>query len=250
MLFDTGLVCWRFLRNLKKFDISPESIDRIAISHGHMDHVRGIKALAKTRTINTKLKIFAHPNIMEKKRAFLYGIKLWNAGFPKMTTEQMDKLEFDYSKELREIEPNIFLSGEIPFEKRKGEQNLSQFFWHNVEGNWEHDPIIDEQFMIIKTVNGLVIMSGDCHPGLKNTLFRIRELFDEEIYAFIGGLHLTKTTNKKIVKISEDIKQNFSNIKFYLNHSSIVRAISHFKKKLGEDIINNFYHGSEMIFEY
>ncbi len=250
MLFDTGLVCWRLLRNLKNIDISPNSIDRIVISHGHMDHVRGIKALVKARTINTKLKVFTHPNFMEKKRAFLYGIKLWNAGFPKMKKELMDKLEFEYNTEFCEIEPHIFLSGEIPFEKRKGEQNLSQFFWHKVNGKWEHDPIIDEQCMIIKTVKGVVIISGDCHPGLKNTLFRIKELFDEEIYAFIGGMHLTKTANKKIHNITEDIKQNFSHIKFYLNHTSIVRAIKHFKKRLGEDIINNFYSGTELIFEY
>ncbi len=250
MLFDAGLVCWRLLRNLRNFKISPDSIDRVVVSHGHMDHVRGIKALAKVRSIDKKLKIFAHPNIMETKKACLYGIKLWNAGFPKMTSELMDKLDFDYSKEFREIEPNIFLSGEIPFEKRKDEQNLSQFFWHKVNGNWKHDPIIDEQCMIIKTTKGLVIISGDCHPGLKNTLFRIRELFDEEIYAFLGGVHLTKTTIKKIDKISEDIMQNFSHIKFYLNHTSIIRAISHFRKKLGGDIINNFHLGSELIFEY
>lgn len=250
MLFDTGLVSWRLLRNLKNLEISPNSIDRVAISHGHMDHVRGIKALAKVRSTDTKLKIFAHPNIMETKKACFYGIKLWNAGFPKMTTELMDKLDFDYSKELREIEPQIFLSGEIPFEKRKEEQNLSQFFWHKVNGNWKHDPIIEEQCMIIKTSKGLVIMSGDCHIGLKNTLFRVRELFDEKIYAFIGGLHLTKSTTKKITKITEAIEQNFSHIKFYLNHTSIVRAISHFRKKLGEDIINNFFLGSELIFEY
>jgi len=250
MLFDTGLVCWRLLKNLRNWGIPPDSIDRVAISHGHMDHVRGIKALAKARTTNKKLKIFAHPNITETKKACFYGIRLWNAGFPKMKTELLNKLEFNYNTELCEIEPNIFLSGEIPFEKRKDEQNLSQFFWHKVNGKWKHDLILDEQCMIIKTTMGLVIMSGDCHPGLNNTLFRIKELFDEEIYAFIGGMHLTKTTNKKIHNITEDIKQNFSHIKFYLNHTSIVRAIKHFKKRLGEDIINNFYSGTEMIFEY
>ena len=97
MLFDTGLVCWRLLRNLRNWGIPPDSIDRVAISHGHMDHVRGIKALTKARTTNKKLKIFAHPNITETKKACFYGIRLWNAGFPKMKTELMNKLEFNYN---------------------------------------------------------------------------------------------------------------------------------------------------------
>ena len=250
MLFDTGLVCWRLLRNLRKIGLSPDSIDRVAVSHGHMDHVRGIKALAKARTVKEKLTVLAHPNILEPKRAHMFGTILWNAGFPKMRAELMEKLDFQYNKELVEIEPKIYLSGEFPLEERKAEQNLSKFFWHQSDGKWKHDPMLDEQCLIIKTNKGLVILSGDCHAGLSNTLFRIGELFDEEIYAFIGGVHLTKSTNKKIEKIASDIEQHFNHIKFYFNHTSVVRAISLFRKRLGNNIINNFFLGSEMIFEY
>ena len=76
MLFDAGLVGWRLLKNLRKFEISPDSIDRVAVSHGHMDHVRGIKALAKVRTVKEKLTILAHPNFKEPKRANIFGINL------------------------------------------------------------------------------------------------------------------------------------------------------------------------------
>lgn len=250
MLFDAGLVCWRLLRNLRKLEVSPDSIDRVAVSHGHMDHVRGIKALAKARTIDKKLTIFGHPNITEPKRAHMFGRILWNAGFPKMEPELMERLDFQYNRELVEIEPKIYLSGEFPLEERKGEQNLSQFFWHEVDGNWKHDPMLDEQCLIIQTNKGLVILSGDSHAGLTNTLLRVRELFDEEICAFIGGVHLTKSTNRKIDDIANNIEQHFSNVKFYLNHTSVVRAISLFRKRLGKETINNFYLGSEIVFEY
>ncbi len=250
MLFDTGLVCWRLLRNLRKWEISPDSIERVVISHGHMDHVRGIKALAKARTTNEKLIILGHPNIIEPKRAHMFGRNLWNAGFPKMEQELMDKIEFKFNTDLVEIEPKIYLSGEISLDEREEEKNLSRFFWHEINGEWKHDPMIDEQCLIIKAKEGLVILSGDSHPGLKNTLLRVEKLFSEKIYAFIGGLHLTKSTNKKIEKIAEDIKQNFSYINFYLNHTATVRAVKRIRKELGGNIVRKFHLGSELIFEY
>jgi 7,8-dihydropterin-6-yl-methyl-4-(beta-D-ribofuranosyl)aminobenzene 5'-phosphate synthase len=235
---------------MRKFNIPPNSIDRVAISHGHMDHVRGIKALAKVRTSDEKLLVFGHPNILEPKRAQLFGRLLWNAGFPNIEPELNEKLEFRFNREITEIEPKIFLSGEFPLEERKEEQNLSRFFWHEVDGKWQHDPMLDEQCLVIQTKKGLVVLSGDSHPGLANTIKRIEKLFGEKIHVFIGGVHLTRTTNKKIVKIASDIKQDFNHIKFYLNHTSISRAIRYFRIKLGEGIINYFFLGSELIFEY
>jgi 7,8-dihydropterin-6-yl-methyl-4-(beta-D-ribofuranosyl)aminobenzene 5'-phosphate synthase len=110
--------------------------------------------------------------------------------------------------------------------------------------------MLDEQCLIIKTNKGLVILSGDSHAGLSNTLFRVGELFDDEICAFIGGVHLTKSTNRKIEEIAADIEQHFSHVKFYLNHTSVVRAIGHFRRRLGDSTIKNFFLGSEITFGY
>ena len=248
IMFDLGLVCWRLIRNLRILDINPNSIDKVTISHGHMDHVRGIIALLKTRTIGEKIPIYGHPNIIEPKKACLYGLRLWNAGFPKMTPEMTNQLNFTFNRDVFEVEPNVFLSGEIPLEERKAERHLSKYFWHEVNGKWEHDPMIDEQFLVLKTKEGLAVISGCCHTGISNAINKISERFNDEIHTFIGGIHMIKSEKKKIIRLAQTIQQDFSHIKFYLNHSTGIRTMKYLEKRLGKETINRFHVGSKLVF--
>jgi 7,8-dihydropterin-6-yl-methyl-4-(beta-D-ribofuranosyl)aminobenzene 5'-phosphate synthase len=234
---------------MRKLNINPDSISKVAISHGHMDHVRGILALLKTRTVMTKIPIYGHPNIIEPKRAFFFGLPFWNAGFPKLTPEQEDQIEFHFNREPVEIEPNVFLSGEIPLEERKEERHLSKYMWHNFNGKWEHDPMLDEQFLILKTKEGLVVLSGCCHTGISNAISKITDRFDDEIHTFIGGIHMIKSGMSKVARFTQTIQQKFSHIKFYLNHSTGIRTMKYLERRLGNEHISRFHVGSKLTFE-
>jgi 7,8-dihydropterin-6-yl-methyl-4-(beta-D-ribofuranosyl)aminobenzene 5'-phosphate synthase len=69
-----------------------------------------------------------------------------------------------------------------------------------IDGEIEQDPIIDDQAIVINlTGKGLVIISGCAHAGIVNTaMFAQKITGKENIYAVLGGFHLTGPFFEKI----------------------------------------------------
>ncbi len=81
-----------------------------------------------------------------------------------------------------EIQPNIFTLGEF-----KG--------------------AVPEQVLAVRSLNGIVIITGCAHPGIINILKKAKTDFpNEKIYLPCGGFHLYKTSNDEISKIVQEFK--------------------------------------------
>ena len=98
------------------------------------------------------------------------------------------------------IESYIKKNGLVPYEVLD---------WYKISNNiylskpfygppWEH-------FLILKTRNGLVVVSGSGHPDMVSVLREIREYYNDEIYAFIGGIYLRNAPDKIIYKTIDEI---------------------------------------------
>ncbi|MBN2059704.1 MAG: MBL fold metallo-hydrolase [Deltaproteobacteria bacterium] len=64
---------------------------------------------------------------------------------------------------------------------------------------------IKEQSLVLKTVNGLVIITGCAHPGIVEIVDHAKKLFKEDVYLLIGGFHLTGKSTKEITAIVEQL---------------------------------------------
>ena len=60
VLFDTGQTAAVLSHNLDVLGLLPRNIDMLALSHAHYDHTGGLEAILSK---NTKLTLFAHPDI-------------------------------------------------------------------------------------------------------------------------------------------------------------------------------------------
>jgi len=65
---------------------------------------------------------------------------------------------------------------------------------------------IEEQSFMVKTCEGLVVVTGCAHPGIVNIVREAKELTGEEVYLVMGGFHLSSESEKQINQIISDMK--------------------------------------------
>ena len=208
-LFDTGagLTIKHNYLALKK-DLA--KIKALLLSHGHYDHCGGLEEVLK---ITRNLPVYAHPDIFSKhysnrnSEIKFCGIKL--------DQESLESLgaDFRFSKDIREIEPGMYLTGQIPrtndFEK--GADDLIIF---NSDGNQIQDPLLDDNSIVFETPKGLVFLFGCAHAGMINIIDYVTEkLNNKKVYAVIGGTHLSPASDERMKKTIDIIKKyNISQI--------------------------------------
>jgi 7,8-dihydropterin-6-yl-methyl-4-(beta-D-ribofuranosyl)aminobenzene 5'-phosphate synthase len=65
---------------------------------------------------------------------------------------------------------------------------------------------IKEQSLVLDTSGGLVVVTGCAHPRLTNILSEVKSLFDKNIYAALGGFHLTGFQKDEIEDVIQTLK--------------------------------------------
>ncbi|MDD5089866.1 MAG: MBL fold metallo-hydrolase [Candidatus Wallbacteria bacterium] len=179
-LFDSGSGRV-LLPNLRQIGIDPSDIRGLLLSHGHNDHTGGATDLL---SCNPGLMVYAHPAAFEAKFS-IRGSRIRSIGSEHLQ-EQIAGEALMLSTELQKIVPGMFLSGEIP---RRYPDSSSGYFL-DAKGT-VRDLILDDQFLILDSPNGLTIVLGCCHSGPRNSFLRAAMLFpDRPVDMVLGGLHL------------------------------------------------------------
>ena len=249
ILMDFGLIGSVLLRNMKKLEIDPNKITKALISHGHSDHIWGLKSFLNKWNKARRLPLYLHKTALLPKRARISSLLLWNGGYSELNEVQEKRVKFIFNEEPTKITSLISTTGEIPLNERKEPQCVSNRFVQYINGKWVRDHVLDEQSYILKTKEGLVVFTGDCHPGIVNVLNKTKELFNDEIVAVIGSLHLMEITKEKLVKIIDLLKEKFGETEYYLNHTISRLAWATLRKKLGEEKIHHFKMGKRIMLD-
>ena len=185
-LFDTG-GGMTIMNNAKLMGIDYTKLQGIMFSHGHFDHIGGLKqVLDKTGDIS----IYAHPNLFSGHYSTNSG-KMHNIGAPWPQVE-LEKLgaNFNFSATPYQVTPDLLLSGEVPriSKVETGDPNLQSI---SKQGKYITDPLSDDLSLFINTDKGLVILLGCAHAGLLNIIdHAIQVTGQEKIHMVLGGTHL------------------------------------------------------------
>lgn len=140
ILLDTGWDGNVLLGNLKKFNVQPEEIDRVVLSHAHWDHIGGLPHIRRR-----DLRIYA---------------------------------PYSFSKHLRSE-----LAARYELHEVKGAQKIREGVWTTGELGKE----IKEQSLVLKTSQGLVIIAGCSHPGVRK-IISVASKFGK-VWGYVGGMH-------------------------------------------------------------
>ena len=186
ILLDTGFSD-AYVRNAAKLGIDLSDLTAIVISHGHDDHTGGLIHLPEQKE---KRPLYGHPQIFERKR--LNGEEI---GAP-YTKEQAAKLfDLHLSAEPVQLSERLVFLGQIP--RTNDYENQHPVGERMVDGAWQPDYLLDDSALVYRGEEGLTIITGCSHAGVRNiTEYAQKVCGEEKICGIIGGFHMP-TVNRQ-----------------------------------------------------
>jgi len=237
VLLDTGQKD-AVVHNAEALKIDLRSVDKVVWSHGHVDHTGGLRPVLLR--VRKEMEIIAHPAALEPKyvrhpkekdRSLFIGMP-----YQKEDLENLGA-HFSLSRKPVWLSEHILTTGEIPlttdYEKVDADAQVKH------EGLVQKDPILDDQALIIKNTNGLVVVLGCAHRGIINTLRYAQQLTGvEHIHTVVGGAHLRGDTAWQIDKTIADLKY-FGIEHLGLLHCTSMLAIVRLAQEFGDVVFFN-----------
>jgi len=95
---------------------------------------------------------------------------------------------------------------------------------------------IIEQSLVVRTDEGLVVVTGCAHPGIVEVVRRAKALSGDEVYLVLGGFHLGGKSQREIEWIISEFRR-LGVRKVAPCHCTGEQAIRMFHQEYGEDFI-------------
>lgn len=249
VLFDAGPDPYALERNGRHMKLDVGRIEALVLSHGHFDHSEGLlKALELIRAANggQAIPLHVHPGAFVKR-----GMRLPSGAIlPLQDVPPRPVLEEGGARVVTSTEPEeilgglFYLSGEIP--RGSFERGLKNHLKRSAAGQWEADPLIqDERFMAAHVRGkGIVIFTGCSHAGVLNICNHAQEVFpDAPLYALVGGLHLV-SPNEDIIQETIAGLRTFGLKVIIPGHCTGWRAVHALLNAFGEEVVDPLAVGS------
>lgn len=223
-LFDTGQ-SGGITENASQLRVDLTSLEYVILSHGHYDHTGGLQALT---TITTDFKLIMGQGFFDKK----YGCKnnsyeyLGNNFDEQFLRNQKITYQFAY-KNITELLPDVYVITGFP--RIHEDEVINPRFQKLLRGSFQPDTFTDEILLAIDTPEGLVVLLGCSHPGMKNMLDFTDSLLNRPIYAVLGGTHLVEANEKGLEK----------SLDYFQKNSLQVIGVSHCTGKVAMDRLSN-----------
>lgn len=240
-LWDTGQTDV-FLTNAQKLHISLDTVQGIALSHGHFDHGNGLASLTKD------IPVYAHPNALQQRYLDSRKTPLKNTEIKEIgLSENVELKEIGLSEKANAYLKKNFHPVETILQLDEGLHMVTNI--PRIQGNCEHtdnfysdpsftqhDPVPDDGLLVVEEDEGIVVIFGCCHSGLANSLQYVQKLFDSRpILTMIGGLHLMEGREIPIQQAIDVLKDTKATI--YAGHCTGEKGYIPLREAIGPRVL-------------
>lgn len=203
ILFDTGQ-SGAFLSNAPKLNISLGAVEHVVLSHGHYDHSGGFRSLcsaARGFSLVTGEGFFS-PKYALRNGAYDY----LGSDFDEAFLSEKGIHHVTLSGPGKEILPGVFVLSSFP--RVHSEEKVNPRFVLRKDSVFVPDSFDDEILLAVETGEGLAVLLGCSHPGMRNMLDAVKERLRRPILAVLGGTHLVEAKGSGLEKSLEYLQNS------------------------------------------
>ncbi len=240
LLFDFGFSEHGAAFNADALDADLTIVEALALSHGHLDHVGGMKKLVE-KIGKPAIPLVLHPDAFRNPR-FLKASNGFKAYIPPFTPE---KAEANGATLVETTHPYPMLDGAAVFlgqipRVTTFEQGAPNLFYEE-DGIEKQDLIEDDTAIIFNLKDkGLVIISGCAHSGIVNTVTHAIDVTGiERVWAIMGGFHLSGANVDTVIQPTLDALKELKPHYIIPTHCTGRQAIGEIEKQMPECFIMN-----------
>jgi len=191
LLFDTGAREETVLRNAEELKVDLTNVTDVLLGHHHADHTGGLLRLRQAKWGGGKALSRAHVasgHFLPRRR----GDGDPTERNPMIATRAAYEAgggQIVEHARAAQLAPGVWVTG--PIERRHPERNFPKGSTVVTPTGPAEDTVPEDQSLVIRTRDGLVVLTGCGHAGIGNILARARELAPGvPVKAVLGGLHL------------------------------------------------------------
>ena len=240
ILFDFGFSEHGAAFNAEALDADLTGVERLALSHGHLDHVGGLARLAGL--VGRKaIELVLHPSAFRNPRYVKLSedFKIYFPPFTREKAEAAGVVPIETREPLPLLDEDLIFLGEIP---RKTDFEKGMALAHYEEDGVEKwDPIEDDTAIVANIKGrGLVVLTGCAHSGIVNTVNYARELTGiDRVMAVMGGFHLTGPEFEPIILATTQALKEIDPAYIVPTHCTGRKAVMHMENEMPDKFILN-----------
>lgn len=194
VLFDTGQSD-AAVHNARLLGV-PTRFDTIVLSHAHVDHTAGVEHFLGVRERPT---VYHHPEIWRERYTTLGALpEPIHVGVPYAKSALETRANLVGHTEPVEVDDDIYALGEIP--RVHAETTVGSI---EEGGELVDDPVVDDQAVAVRTDDGVGLVLGCCHSGLRNSIEHAEAVTGDDVRYVIGGTHLVAMDADEVHELAD-----------------------------------------------